>query len=374
MVVMAISETHGFGAASYDDVAWANARSLVEPRFSVANFSAWRPTVVAGVDRSISIAPGWAQACGVSALNGAASTVTFGANAGASIRYDALVARFDWTTRTATLVALPGGSVAPAINGSTTTPNTALVNRIPGKMYDAWIALVGVRPSVGAFAAGDVTDVRVWSAAGSGLVTPVRPDYPDAPEGAIITLQAGPSLPTRTVVLRGTTWRYLGDRVLVGSDAEMTALLGANPVPYEGLVAYRTDIGLEYTYRTGAGWTSAARQLATSQPNNPGWNFNVPGQMPMQFWKDQDNIVHVIGNAMNLNDYLPGAVHSWFTLPAGFRPVGWVGFSIVVNLLGSGNSAVFVQGDLDVNGQLRCIRGVPIPAGFMHQVSFEFPA
>jgi hypothetical protein len=184
---MAISETHGFGNSSYGDVAWATTRPLTDARFTVADLASWKPTRVTTADRTISVAPGWAQACGVASLNGSPINVVFAANNTASTRVDALVARFDWAAATVTFVPLSGGTIPPTINTSTITPNPAQINRIPGKLYDALVGVVPVRPSVGAFnQAGDLADMRIWGGVGgpflgeNGLYT----DWLDVPQGA----------------------------------------------------------------------------------------------------------------------------------------------------------------------------------------------
>lgn len=164
-------QTNGFGNSSFDDVSWAQTSALTGGPFRVADSAAWRPSVVAGVDRTVSIAAGLAVACGVRALNTAAVRVAFAANSGAGVRRDALVARFDWAARTVTFRAVTGSSLTPAVVTTAVDPNQLdRIHRIPGVLYDAMIAMVNVYPGTGGFAPDVASDLRPYGGIGGPLL------------------------------------------------------------------------------------------------------------------------------------------------------------------------------------------------------------
>lgn len=152
----------GMGANSWDEANWAKAMAAGLPRFFVADAAAWKASPNTGLDRVVQLAAGGGWGCGVWDVTTATENAPqHAANTTGADRYDLVVARYNWTTRTRTFAVIQGTSTPPAIN-ATTTLDTTKVNRIPGTRYDGLVAIVKVRPGVGAFAATDITDARVW--------------------------------------------------------------------------------------------------------------------------------------------------------------------------------------------------------------------
>lgn len=153
-------ETHGFSASSYDAPSFATMMGAANPGFVVASSTAWQPTAKAASTRTISIAPGAGVACGILGQTGAVADIgPFDANGGASNRFDTVVARYDWAIRDVVFTVLKNSPVT----NTTNTLNSAMINRIPGVMYDGIVAIVRVRPGVTQFNADDVTDTRTVS-------------------------------------------------------------------------------------------------------------------------------------------------------------------------------------------------------------------
>lgn len=159
-----LTQPPGFGDTEWAEDRWARARSMSGPRHLVEGPVAWQPSPVSNVDRTVRVAAGGATVGNGAVFDfttGAGDTVLFEANSTNAVRYDLLVARWDWNTKTRTFVALRGSTVPPLVN-LTTSPVTAQVNRIPGVLYDGAVALVLVRPNVAAFSPDDITDLRLW--------------------------------------------------------------------------------------------------------------------------------------------------------------------------------------------------------------------
>lgn len=179
-------QTNGFGSSSYDDKAWAALSATTGPRFRVSDAAAWAPTVVTTADRTVRITPvGFGIACGVRAgfaPGEAAPTVQCAANTSAVTRVDLIVARYNWTAKTVTFVALQGGAGPVGVN-TTTTIDNAKINRIPGVQYDAVIGAIRVRSNVGAMAATDLADMRVWGAIHLELASTSYTQQIDLPAG-----------------------------------------------------------------------------------------------------------------------------------------------------------------------------------------------
>jgi hypothetical protein len=171
--VAGITNPPGFGGARYGATHWARYHAFAGPPFSVADSTDWLPTVNTGIARTINVAAGRGQACGVYEDTDATETVAFAANSGAGTRLDYLVATFDWAAKTRVFRALTGSVGAyPAINGSLTVVNPAQVNRVPGVQYDAIIAAVQVPVGRGIFQPGDlVSDMRPWGGAAGPMVS-----------------------------------------------------------------------------------------------------------------------------------------------------------------------------------------------------------
>lgn len=155
--------------------------------FRVKSSSDWPISVVGGVDRTLRIGTGVAQACGVTDTTNAAEDIQFPANSSGATRYDALVARFDWTSTAVTFGYVTGGATPPALQLTTPVDN-AKINRIPGTRYDALLAVVPVTSGVGTFptsGAGAFVDCRPWGGIAGPLVIPTSSyrDRVDVPLG-----------------------------------------------------------------------------------------------------------------------------------------------------------------------------------------------
>lgn len=168
-----ITNPPGFGGARWGEIYWGRYNAFVRAPFSVAGSTDWLPTVNTSVTRTINVATGRGQACGVYEETDAVEQVVFAANSGAGTRFDFLVATFNWTTKTRIFRALQGAVGAyPAINSSTTAVDATKVNRVPGVQYDAIIAAVQVPVGRGIFQPGDIVqDMRPWGSAAGPLVT-----------------------------------------------------------------------------------------------------------------------------------------------------------------------------------------------------------
>lgn len=196
-------ETNGFGENSYNDVAWAQAMAATVGPFKVADINAWRPTVVPGSDRTVSIAPGLAVGCGVRAFNTGPAQVTSPVNSTTTTRWDAIVARFNWDAESVSFLALPGSSqTLPPI--TTSTSDAARINRIPGVMYDALIGVATIDPGTGAFGSNDLFDVRPFGGEGA-LVVPQGffAEQVDAAPGTRLIIEAS----GRQLLRSSTGWR-----------------------------------------------------------------------------------------------------------------------------------------------------------------------
>lgn len=160
---MTVVHTSSGYTGTVDEVAEARRFAVAAPRFRVASSTDWALSVSGAVNRTVGISAGMAVACGVLDSTGAADAVAFAANGGGSDRYDALLATWDWTTHTVAFRALQGTTAPPLINSSLVSIDNTKVNRIPGVQYDAVLGVVKVRPGVGLFTSGDLTDCRVWA-------------------------------------------------------------------------------------------------------------------------------------------------------------------------------------------------------------------
>ena len=160
-----LTKPPGFGTNSWDETTWAAAMAAALPRFRVADDAAWKPSVTSA-DRTVAIAAGGAWGCGVWDRTDATETKPFAANTSGADRYDLLVARYNWATDTRTFEIVTGTTVPPLVN-ATSIVDSAKVNRIPGTRYEGIIAVLRVRPGVGAFASTDLFDVRPTGRAGA---------------------------------------------------------------------------------------------------------------------------------------------------------------------------------------------------------------
>lgn len=130
-------------------------------RFRANSAADWALTANAAT-RTVNIAAGMAEACGVIDITTAADTVTFAANGGGSNRYDAVVATFDWVAATISFRVIQGTTVVPTIVRTGTTVDATKINWLPGIRYDAVLGVIAVRPGVTTLAPADLYDVRLW--------------------------------------------------------------------------------------------------------------------------------------------------------------------------------------------------------------------
>ena len=96
-----------------------------------------------GNNRTVNISAGAAMAGGSRVRSTATETVTCQA-VSSGTRYDAICLRIDWTAGTQRMVAIQGNSSGIVIN-TTGGPDKSKVNRIPGVLYDALIAVATVQ-------------------------------------------------------------------------------------------------------------------------------------------------------------------------------------------------------------------------------------
>jgi hypothetical protein len=248
--VAGLSPPPGFGGARFGETNWARYHAFAGPPFSVADSTDWLPTVNTGTARTINVAPGRGQACGVYEDTDAQETVAFAANAGAGTRFDYLVATFNWSTNTRIFRALTGTVGAyPAINTSITTVDSAKVNRVPGVQYDAIIAAVQVPVGRGIFQPGDlVSDMRPWGGASGPMVS-----YATSATRSAIHIPIGAQLQVSGLEVQqrqpnGTLMSTRPKLMVTGSGTQSISR-DAYPAVLLSTVATATDIA----YNTGNG-------------------------------------------------------------------------------------------------------------------------
>jgi len=232
-----MSVTHiprGF-TGTVDQVAEARRFSLATAPFRVASSSDWRPTVVTTTDRTVQIAAGAAEACGVYDSTTATDTVQFAANSTGTVRYDALVAVFDWGTLNVSFAAIQGTTTPPAIN-QTSISSTSQIDRIPGTRYEALLGIVAINPGQGALTAASLSDCRVWGT-GATLIAAgnAYKELIDVPVGGLLRLPAIPGVrPSCEITYRDGMWRLVSPSPLVSFYGDFTNAPGtyiADPSP-----------------------------------------------------------------------------------------------------------------------------------------------
>lgn len=180
-----------------DQVGEAKRMSLLGPRFRVASATDWALSVQA-TDRTVRVAAGAGEACGVTDTTNAAEDIQFPANTGGSDRFDLLVSRFVWTDP----ITLPAFTVLTGTVGAGGPDLTKLV-RNPGTQYDAVLGVVRVQPGVGAFAPTDLFSLVPAGGVSGPLVIP-QTAHMVAVDGA-----AGVELVTSASSMV-TLWRHNG--------------------------------------------------------------------------------------------------------------------------------------------------------------------
>jgi len=151
-----------------------------------------------------------------------------------------------------------------------------------------------------------------------------------------------------------------------------SAWVSSGGVMRNGLYCHVNGLGL-CRYNAGtAAWQDSSQPATLPVLTN--WSSVNTGEQTATYWRDYKNVVYVSGSVKNTGGagggYTPGTSISFATLPAGFRPSGWVNFDVQVTA-----SQVNLGGDLDVSGNMRMIRGAgPVPIGTVHSFSFFFVA
>lgn len=170
-------------------------------RFRVASSADWAITANSGATRTVNIAAGAGEACGVYDSTTAADTVTFAANTGGTDRFDAVVASFDWTAMTVTFRVVQGTSVLPVVVRTGSTVDTTKINWLPGLRYDAVLGVIRARPGVTTLAPADLYDSRpygAWSALTAATLTQ---------SGTVIDLDVGQRVRDFS---NGNIWEWTG--------------------------------------------------------------------------------------------------------------------------------------------------------------------
>lgn len=208
-------------------------------KFVVGSPNDFKPAV--GANRQVTVQPGACIAGGNRVRSTAVETVTCQA-VSSGVRWDAIVLRVDWSTGATSILAIPGTSTSININPSTSSPSTTKVNRIPGVMYDALIAVVRVTSS--SSYVDSLMDMRMWGGDGGPLrVSPSgigSPNYYDATPGTFIatdrsgdTRRLDDDRVWRAIGTTSNPWktwtptlRYYKDQVPNGTDGGTVAGLG----------------------------------------------------------------------------------------------------------------------------------------------------
>lgn len=165
----------------------AEARRMARlgPRFTVASAADWSITPTSA-DRTVSIAAGSGQACGVIDTTITAETLQLPANTSGQTRYDLIINRFKWTDPVTDpiftyVLGTPGAGV----------PNADGLIRTPGTQYDGLLAVARVASGQGALSGNDVFDYRLWGG-GTSLIasTSSLPTYLDVDLGQEVVVAA----------------------------------------------------------------------------------------------------------------------------------------------------------------------------------------
>jgi hypothetical protein len=139
-----------------DEVAWASLTSYMGAEYAVQDENALAVSPVAGMDRTVSIAPGQGFNHGVTATFTEPMTVQLPIPTSGT-RWDLIVLRFDWQP--------PGGTVVPTyVQGTPTRAVPAGRLAEPGVADDLPLALVQVSSTSPTPTA--VIDLRVWTGNG----------------------------------------------------------------------------------------------------------------------------------------------------------------------------------------------------------------
>lgn len=242
---MAVAHSPKGYTGTVDQVAEAMRFSMsMTPRFRVAGPTDWLCSASATNNLTVNIAAGAGCACGIYDSTSTADSVLVAPNNGATNRFDAIVATFDWSARTVTFQVVTGTTAPPPTLASGGIADLSMINYLPGLRYDALLAVVRVRPGVGLLSSGDITDCRLWGdgaqlAANSGTWLGLA----DLSPGHTVAIPNIASRPTGTVVT--------GFRIRALDQAKAYTYDGKYWVP-EGFTYKRAPAATFGTAPTGA--------------------------------------------------------------------------------------------------------------------------
>lgn len=165
------------------------------PRFLVDGTSHLAVTAVGGQNRTVQVAAGTCQCCGVTAAEAATTQVVFDANTTTGTRLDLLVLRFTWS-------GLGSSTVLAVLKGTNGSPNPPTPTRTPGVLYEAPLAVVSVPQGQGVFTAGNIKDIRPYGGLAGGRVRVAQSSY-----YTVVDLPYGGELLTEDT---GNAYRFTG--------------------------------------------------------------------------------------------------------------------------------------------------------------------
>lgn len=183
MAITALATANtSIGPAQYADMAQALA-----PRFVVDSPTDLRPSISG---TTVSLTAGAALAAGTRLRVSGTTTTTLPTATSYQKTYVVAI-RVDWSkgaADAATLINLPWSST---VVNTTSTPDTAKVNRIPGVLYDAVLGLA----TIGGGVSASIVDLRTWGGDGGPLRINQggldNPSMLDARPGTMISTERG---------------------------------------------------------------------------------------------------------------------------------------------------------------------------------------
>lgn len=260
-----------------DTVDWANLVGGFGATYAVLGVNSWKPGTTTAVARGVTVQPGIGSARGVmDTLSGDPVVVAADPLTSGSIRYDTLVARRHWATKTTSFVLRKGGA---------TDELASTVVHNPGVEDDHPIAIYAISGGNAVLA----HDLRMWRGGGGGLVAVDTKalDIIQSPGSRVwISDREYVCVPTST---GGTRWRPTSVPIFdVGSplygtppaDAEFKIQAGSQvrqtdasgftrciwPTPFPGglVTAILTpgDVAANPGIQVQMGWTTLAAGLA----------------------------------------------------------------------------------------------------------------
>lgn len=223
-------ESFGY-AGTVDELDWAQLVGGFGATYAVVGVGSWRPGTTTAVARGITVQPGEGSGRGVyDKLTGEPVVLAADVVVGGGVRYDTLVARRHWASKTTSFVLRKGGA-------SLELAGTIVHN--PGVEDDHPIAVYAISGNNAVLAA----DLRIWRGGGGGLVA--------VDELALQIVQSPGTrmyvngrdyvcVPTST---GATRWRSAGVRLIPGSALSPVATPPADAdfIMQAGTTVVRTD-------------------------------------------------------------------------------------------------------------------------------------